>query len=358
MIGSIRHFLLPLLLVAANLEGQSPDWENPRVTEIHKMPARATSWSFADTESALTCDAGKSDRVMSLNGTWKFRYVPVPSEAPEEFWDRNLSGWDDITVPSNWEMQGFGIPIYTNVQYPFRPVDPPFIPDQNNPVGSYQRSFVLPAAWEGMDVTLQFGGVSSAFYVWINGRMAGYSQGSRLPAEFDITDYLKPGQNKVSVRVYRWCDGSYMEDQDHWRMSGIHRDVMLLAEPRARISDFFAQTILDGQYRDATLRIRPVITNHTGDSINDCTLEAMLYDPNGASVFDMPLSIKAGSVINEVYPRLDNVRFGLLEARIRNPQKWTAETPNLYTLVLTLRSANGRLIDARSTRIGFRSVLM
>jgi beta-galactosidase len=348
--------ILPVLLSASVLYGQTVDWENPRITQINKMPARATSFSFPDLKSALTCMPENSSRVISLNGTWKFHYVPVPKEAPEEFWNTDLSGWDDITVPSNWEMQGFGIPIYTNVQYPFLPVDPPYLPDDNNPVGSYQRSFMVPAEWGNMDVILHFGGVSSAFYVWVNGHEVGYSQDSRLPAEFNITGYLRPGENKVSLRVYRWCDGSYMEDQDHWRLSGIHRDVMLMAEPKARISDFFAQTILDKDYRDATLRIRPLVTNATGENIDDYILEAMLYDPDGAAVLEKPLTITAGAVLHEVYPRLDNVRFGLLETTVKDPLKWSAETPELYTLVLSLRSPGRELRDMRSTRIGFRSM--
>ncbi len=349
-------FLLPLMLAAGTLQGQQVTWENPRITQVNKMPARATSWSFADLATAKTCKPGNSGRVMSLNGTWKFHYAPVPEQAPEGFWKQFMGEWDDIQVPSNWEMKGYGTAIYTNSQYPFRPVDPPRIPDDNNPVGSYQRTFTLPGDWQGKDIILHFGGVSSAFYLWVNGQEAGYSQGSRLPAEFDITRFVRPGENLISVRVYRWCDGSYLEDQDHWRLSGIHRDVLLLAEPQARINDFFVQTKFDKNYQDATLCIRPKLHNSGSRNINDWIVKAMLYDAAGEPVPGSGASVKAGAILHERYPRLDNVRFGLLEAEIENPQKWTAETPVLYTFVLSLESPDGELMDMRSARIGFRSV--
>lgn len=345
-------FCISLLSVSAQVN----DWENPNVTGINKMPARATSFSYNNTESALSCDRSKSGRIISLNGIWKFKYVDTPAQAPQEFWKEDLNGWDNIEVPSNWEMQGFGVPIYTNITYPFVPVDPPNVPHDDNPIGSYQRTFTLPEGLSDMDVILHFGGVSSAFYVWINGVEAGYSQGSRLPAEFDITKLVRPGENTISLRVYRWSDGSYLEDQDHWRLSGIHREVLLLIEPKVRINNFFVQTKLNKDYKNATLKIRPEIVNTSSLNAANYTVEAQLYDAEGKSTFETPLSLKAGSIINERYPQRDTVQFALMEADVENPLKWSAEFPNLYTLVLSLKDENGNLIEARSTKIGFRSI--
>ncbi len=350
-------FIMAFLVISiCTLWAQSQEWENPAVTRINKLPARATSYSFPDLASALKVKQDESPFVLSLNGPWKFRYTDTPETAPDRFWTGYMSEWDEIEVPSNWEMQGYGTAIYTNIQYPFLPVNPPYIPHEQNAVGCYQRSFNLPGDWLERDVILHFGGVSSAFRVWVNGFHVGYSQGSRLPAEFDITSFVKKGENIVSVKVFRWCDGSYLEDQDHWRLSGIHRDVMLLAEPKARINDFFVHTRLDESYRDAWLRIRPELHNSTGRNIDDYLVEARLFDPAGKEVLEGHVSVKAGKIIHEVYPRIDNVRFGLLEAHVSDPGKWSAEDPVLYTLVLSLESPEGKLMDVRSTLIGFRSV--
>lgn len=172
------------------------------------------------------------------------KWVPGPSQAPSDFHktDYDVSQWDEIPVPANWELEGYGTAIYTNVTYPFEPVNPPFVPGNDNPVGSYRTRFTISSAWDDMQITLHFGGVSSAFYVWVNGEKVGYSEGSRLPAEFDITKYLKQRENVLAVQVYRWSDGSYLEDQDHWRLSGIHRDVYLEASPKVQLYDFHVRT--------------------------------------------------------------------------------------------------------------------
>jgi beta-galactosidase len=297
------------------------DWENPRVTGINKLPARATSYSFADTDAALTCDRMNTNRVISLNGMWKFKYIDKPDDLPINYISSEVDGWDEIEVPSNWEMKGYGIPIYTNIKYPFSPVDPPNIPHDNNPVGTYKRTFSLPQQYEGMDIILHFGGVSSAFYVWINGNRVGYSQDSRLPAEFNITEFVRPGNNTMAVQVYRWCDGSYLEDQDHWRMSGIYREVLILLEPKIRINDYFIQTKLYRDYKNARLQIRPRISASTIKNINDYTIETQLYDNAKNPVFDKPLSINVDKIIFEEYPQRDNVQFAFIEGQITNPLK-------------------------------------
>ncbi len=347
----ILLFLSTTCLVAQ----QQNDWENPYVTGINKENARATMFSYGSVEKAKTVDRNNSDRIFSLNGTWNFKFSPTPQGAPNDFYKSAVSEWDKIDVPSNWELNGYGTAIYTNIVYPFV-VNPPFIDPADNPVGCYQREFSIPENWDGMNVTLHFGGVSSAFYVWVNGQFVGYSQGSRLPAEFNITNKLQAGKNNVSVKVYRWSDGSYLEDQDHWRLSGIHREVVLLAEPKVRISDFFIQTQLDNDYEDALIKIRPKIQNLSNRDIEGYLLEAMLFDTNGKAVLGKPLTKNVAEIINEQYPRLDNVKFALMQATITNPKKWTAETPNLYTLVFTLKDNNGQVLEAKSTKIGFRSV--
>ncbi len=306
-------------------------------------------------EDALTNDRSKS-RIMLLNGEWDFKFAINPETAPKDFYQSRVSGWDKIEVPSNWEMKGYDKPIYVSAVYPFRPVNPPWVPKDYNPVGSYQRTFTVPETWKNMNITLHFGGVRSAYKVWVNGIFLGYAEDSCLPSEFNVTPYLRDGENILSVQVIRWSDGSYLEDQDHWRMSGIDREVFLMAEPKLRIADFFYQTKLDKDYKDAVLSIRPRLDNLTGDTITGYVLKAQLFDDNKQPVFAEPLSIKAEDVINESYPRLDNVKFGILETKVKNPKKWSDEEPNLYTLTLSLENKNGEIEEVKSCRVGFRSI--
>jgi beta-galactosidase len=347
-------FLLWISGVCA-IAQQKNDWENPLVNGINREPAHSTMYSFDNEKSAKNNNRSESTRFLSLNGTWDFNFSPTPEQSPEGFYKSRVTGWKTIDVPSNWELKGYGTAIYTNVIYPFK-VNPPYIDHADNPVGCYQREFEIPAGWAGMNITLHFGGVSSAFYVWVNGKFVGYSEDSCLPAEFNITDKIGTGKNTVSVKVFRWSDGSYLEDQDHWRLSGIQREVLLLAEPSISISDIFVQAPLIENYKNAHLQIRPKIRNTNNQDVSGYTLEAMLYGADGKAVLEQPLKKEVSAIINEVYPRIDNVRFALMEAKIENPLKWTAETPNLYTLVLSLKDKEGKLLEAKSARIGFRSV--
>lgn len=331
-------------------------WEDPLICSINREPARATSWSFATLEDALTCERKNTNRIMLLNGEWDFRFAARPADAPKDFYLSRVSNWDKIEVPSNWELKGYGRPIYKSAVYPFRPVNPPWVPRDDNPVGSYQRSFTVPAAWKGMNITLQFGGVSSAFSAWLNGKFLGYGEDSFLPSEFNVTPYLQEGENILSVQVIRWSDASYLEDQDHWRLSGIQREVLLMAEPALRIADFHYQAKLDEDYRDATLSIRPRLENLTGHRISGYKLKAYLYDEDKRPVLERPLSIDAAAVINESYPRLDNVKFGLLETRLKYPRKWSDESPYLYTLALSLEDSLGNVLEVKSCRVGIRSI--
>ncbi|RRN77260.1 beta-galactosidase, partial [Pseudoxanthomonas sp. SGD-10] len=335
---------------------QAEPWDDPRVTSINRDEARATAYSFDNIADAITGKREKSNRLMMLNGDWDFKFALKPADAPKDFYKSRVNGWDKIEVPSNWEMKGYDIPIYKSAVYPFRPIDPPRIPTDYNAVGSYQRTFTLPENWKDMNVTLHFGGVSSAFKVWLNGKFLGYGEDSCLPSEFNITPYLQSGENVVSVQVIRWSDAVYLEDQDHWRMSGIHREVMLLAEPKLRIADFHWQAKLDKDYKNAIFSVRPRLDNFTGEKPDGYKVKVQLYDKNRQPVIKNGLERSAESIVNEIYPRLDNVKFGLFETEIENPLKWSDETPNLYTLVVSLEDPSGKLLEAKSCKVGFRSI--
>lgn len=347
---------LPAQVPPAPTTEQAEPWENPEVSAINRDKSRVTAYSFASIEEAIAGDREQSGRYQSLNGEWDFFFAEGLADVPANFFATKATGWDKIEVPSNWEMKGYGIPIYTSSIYPFRPINPPYLPTTNNNVGLYQRSFSIPANWDGMTITLHFGGVSSGFKVWVNDQFVGYAEDSRLPSEFNVTPFLKAGENRVSVEVIRWSDGAYLEDQDHWHLSGIHREVYLMAEPKLRIADFHYQTKLDEDYKDAVLSIRPRLENLTGDTVEGYTLEANLFDQAGQAVLAEPLTKDAYAVMAEEYPRLDNVKFGMLETRVANPLKWSDETPNLYTLVLTLRDENGAVTESKSCKLGFRSI--
>ncbi|MDN3548416.1 glycoside hydrolase family 2 TIM barrel-domain containing protein [Mucilaginibacter aquaedulcis] len=331
-------------------------WENPQVDGINRDPARATAYSYASIQDALKGDRDQSGRMLSLNGYWDFSYASKPADAPKDFYKNRVSGWKKIIVPSSIEMQGYDKPIYKSAVYPFRPVNPPHVPQDYNGVGSYQRTFTLPANWKDMNITLHFGGVSSGFKVWLNGKFLGYGEDSFLPSEFNITPYLQAGENVVSVQVIRWSDGYFLEDQDQWRMSGIHREVLLLAEPKLRIADFQWQAKLDKQYKDAIFSIRPRVENLTGKAVLGYKIQARLFDKNNKEVLQKPLERSVESIINEIYPRLDNVKFGLLETTIKDPEKWSDEQPNLYTLALSLVDSLGHTLEVKSCKVGIWSI--
>ena len=335
----------------------TPDWENPEVIGINKEPGHCTLIPYSDNRTALKVDRTASPFHKSLNGKWKFHWVRKPADRPIDFYkpEYSISGWREIPVPSNWQMHGYGIPIYLNVPYPFPP-NPPYIPHEYNPVGSYRRKFTIGEEWKDRRIFLHFDGVKSAFYVWVNGRKVGYSQDSMTPAEFNITQYLQPGENTLAVEVYRWSDGSYLEDQDMWRLSGIYRNVYMFATPQVHIRDFFVRTDLDDAYIDATLMVRPKIANYSNQNLKGWTIEAQLYDREKGAVLSKPMVRDISSIVGEQYPQRGNVKFALLEAKVNNPHKWSDETPYLYTFVLTLKDNNGQVIEVESCRIGFREV--
>ena len=324
------------------------DWENPRVFERNKERPHTTLIPYSDIETARNCERYRSEWVELLSDDWKFAYAGTPKEAIEDFWkaDFDVSEWDDIEVPGCWQMQGYDIPRYKNVGWPFDPSNCPKIPEDDNPVGSYVTTFEVPEEWAGRRIFLTFEGVESAAYVWLNGQEVGYTQDSRTPAEFNITPYLREGENTLAVRVYRFSDGSYLEDQDHWRFSGIYRDVYIWAAPLVHIRDFSVRTTLDSAFVDADLEIRADVINY-GQEDGQYRLEAALIDPNGEMLCTLEQDLVARAGVE---------RTITLTTLVEAPELWTAETPTLYTLLLALYDAQDELIEMESTHIGFKDV--
>ncbi|KAH6680993.1 glycoside hydrolase family 2 protein [Halenospora varia] len=319
-------------MASGSFPPSKPDWSNLSVLHRNTLPPRANFFNYSSKEDALSYDTTKS-KVLSLNGTWKFDFAESPFKAPPKFFENDFddSKWSDVPVPSMWQLEGFGKPHYTNIVYPF-PVDPPNVPFDNNQTGSYIRKFTVPELFSGNQLRLRFEGVDSAFHVWVNGKEVGYSQGARNPSEFDITKYVvEKGENVLAVRVYQFSDGSYIEDQDQWWLSGIFRDVNLVAFPRNHIQDFFAKPELNAEYVNATLSV---------------TVEVNSNEPVSVSLLDSDKK----TVIVEETKSSSNSKTISFSLSVAEPHKWTAEDPYLYHLLLT----NGG--QTLSQRIGFRSI--
>jgi beta-galactosidase len=341
-----------LCLFAAAAEAPAPqpnDYENPRALGLNKLEPHATFTPFPSAPSP-TAGGPSSPWRMSLNGPWKFRWSPGPAERPADFWkpEFDVSAWKEIPVPSDWQFQGYDIPIYVNMTYEFtRNPRPPFVPRDHNPIGSYRRTFRVPEDWKGMDVVLEFGAVKSFFYVWVNGHRLGFSKDSKTPAEWDITPWLADGDNILAVEVYRWSDGSYLECQDFFRLSGIERDVVLTAVPKVRIRDFFARATLEPGYRDGRLDLTVEVRNAApGQRAEPASVRFALYDEAGKKVLAGSRSVALDG--REKAP-------AEFSGTLRSPKKWSAETPHLYTLVLELADGRGRPLEAASRRVGFRT---
>ena len=361
---------------------QTRDWENQRVLEMNRQPARGDFFPFGELPG---------DRSLSLNGEWQFRWAPTPEQAPDAFWrmDFDDSAWDAFPVPACWEANAvhrYGTPIYISAGFPFK-INPPFVTDEprrdyttfaeRNPVGSYRRHFTLPAAWEGSELFLRFDGVMSAFYVWVNGELAGYSQGATELSEFDITPLVHAGDNLVAVQVFKYSDGSYLEDQDMWRFGGIQRDVTLYATPKLRLFDVGIRTELSENYTRGELLVEPRLEVYgqpgvpVGESVwrplvDPCRVEAQLFDAEGRPVWDQPLSQEAAAILNRSYssgilnartPQRGPREFGWLRGVVERPALWAAETPKLYTLELSLRDTlSGAVLERVRQQVGFREV--
>lgn len=325
-----------------------PVIENPEVIEINKLSARATFFPYNSIDKALKGNVENANNYRSLNGIWKFHWSKNPEQRPKDFYKDNYddSAWSSIPVPSNWEVEGFGIPIYVNTTYPFnlKNPNPPDIPDGYNPVGSYKREFTLPANWKEKEIFIHFGAVKSAFYIWVNGVKVGYSQGSKLPAEFDLTDYVKPGKNSIALEVYRWSDGSYLEAQDFWRISGIERDVYLYARPKTFIQDFTVKAGLINNYSDGDFNLEVLIKNTTSKT-QKRSLEVQLGSQNSTIYSEEEkVELKKG---NET-----SVDFKKVFSKIK---PWSGEAPNLYRLTIVLKDKKGKVIEVINRKIGFRT---
>ena len=326
------------LSISAPIAGKPMDWENPQVLQVNVEPPHATLTPYPDKETAHTFDRYGSDRFKLLNGNWKFEWKPRPSERSQGFEKSNFhdASWETIPVPGNWQLYGYGLPLYTNIEYPF-PKNAPYIPHDENPVGLYRKFFEVPASFRSKEVFITFDGVSSAFNLWLNGIKVGYSQGSRTPAEFNITSHLKPGSNLLAVEVFRWSDGSYLEDQDFWRLSGIYRDVYLTARPQQHIRDFRVVTDLDERYEDARLVVSVELMNAAAGS----EIELDLKDADGETV------------LAESRPASARTLFDLPVSR---PRKWNNELPYLYSMLLTLKDTEGGTLEVIPRKVGFREV--
>lgn len=332
-----------MLLVSAG-HAQHKEWENQRINQINREPIHAHFVPYASEKAALQKDPS-AERRSSLNGTWKFNFAKTPSSRPEAFYKEgfDVSGWKDIEVPGSWELQGFDAPIYTDTRYPF-PAKPPYVPADYNPVGSYVTTFTVPTDFKGQDILLHFGGVESAYYCWVNGQLVGYSEDSRLPSEFLINKYLKAGENKLAVEVYRYSDGSYLEGQDYWKYSGIERNVMLIARPKARIKDFEVKADLDNQYRNGLLNLS--FTLDSRQSANGTTIQLKVLDgTKEITTANLTAKSKADTLLTfaKDFPAV---------------KRWTAETPNLYTLVVNTLNSKGQVTESFVQRFGFRKVEM
>ncbi|TAJ14306.1 DUF4981 domain-containing protein [Marinilabiliaceae bacterium JC017] len=336
--GRVSLLFLTLLILAScgkKLQGKH-DWENTEIFAVNKEPAHASFIPFDEASDDLWRSKFESPFVQSLNGKWKFNFVKKPADRPVDFFqnDYDVSGWDDIDVPGNWELKGFGTPIYTDVSYPF-PANPPFIPNDFNPVGSYKHTFNIPAEWKGKEVFIHLGSVKSAFYIWINGEKVGYSQGSKVPAEFNITPFLQAGVNNVALEVYRWSDGAYLEDQDYWKISGLERDVFLIARPKFHMFDFHVIAGLDKDYENGSFKLT---TTYSGENPGNDVISIQLK--NGKDVVFSEKQKAAAS--NQFSCNIDQVR------------KWTAETPELYTLIMT-HIRGEKVMESVTRQVGFRT---
>lgn len=322
------------------------DWENEQIFEINKEEPHSTLFPYESVVKALASHKDQSKYFTSLDGKWKFNWVRKPADRPVDFYkkDFDVSAWNEIMVPGNWERQGYGVPHYLDEEYPFS-ANWPTIPNKYNPVGSYKKEFEINDSWKNREIFIHFGAVSSAFYIWINGKKIGYSQGAKLPAEFNITEFVKVGKNTVSCEVYRWSDGSYLEGQDMWRLSGIDREVYLYATPKQHIRDFYVKSSLDENYEHGKVDIDLELINYEDVAVNGLRIEAVLLE-------DEKELLKFGKQID----RLDETLKFSIEEEIKQAKHWTAETPNLYTILISLKDQQDNIVEAISCKTGFRNV--
>lgn len=332
--------------INATSEWQDPEWENPEIFQINREKPRATFFIYKNTEKAIQ-NVGweKSTFYKSLNGNWRFHYAENIYKRPVDFYKNNfdISGWDTIKTPSNWEVAGYGLPFYTNVVYMF-PANPPFVPHDKNPVGSYKKSFEIPDTWKDKEIYLHFSGVSGAMYVWVNGKKVGYNEGSKTPAVFKINKYLKKGKNNVAVQVLRWSDASYLEDQDFWRISGIERDVYLHARNKISIKDFRVISDLENNYEDGVFKVDFILDNFTRKAQKTNLFIKLFYNKKLIYKDKKEVAFWTGE------------RKISFEKNLKNVKSWNAETPHLYNLLVEHKDKKGNLIETFVSKIGFRNL--
>ncbi|MFV0270025.1 MAG: glycoside hydrolase family 2 TIM barrel-domain containing protein [Draconibacterium sp.] len=350
--NQLKYLFIALLTSFCFILNGQNDWENEQVIGINKEPVHSTFFPLSSVDEAFK-DGMNSQWVKLLNGNWMFNWVSRAEDRPTDFLktDFDFSGWNEIPVPSSWQMQGYGKPIYTNITYPFDKNPPKISGINNNPVGSYIKKFTVPENWEGREIFIHFDGVSSAFYIWVNGKKVGYSQGSCTPAAFNLTSYLKKGENKLAIQVFRWCDGSYLEDQDGWRLSGIFRDVYLYATPKMQIRDFFVITDLDKKYQDAEIKVKVNLKNYAGKGFKNGSLKFLLMDLEGKEI-----EVNGEQQIQLPVIEPDKDEEIILSGKVMNPLKWTHETPELYKIALILEDSKDRAIEVVACNIGFREI--
>ena len=344
-----------LMALVARAEGDTPYWEQPEIYAINKLPARASLTPYKNTEAAS--ERKPSELVLSLNGEWNFRWAAQPDEAPEGFWAEGYddSTWDTMPVPGNWEIEGYGYPIYTNVNYP-HPNDPPHVPLYDNPTGCYRKSFTLPEGWDSRRTILHFESGLAAMYIWVNGSEVGYSEGTKTAVEFDITPYLRKGDNTIAIKGLRWSDGSYLEDQDFWRLSGFDRGIKLYSVDHIRIGDVHVVADLDETYANGLYNAVVTLQN-TKDKPFKGVIEVSLlktrYDyatreqrcDKAIAMFSKGITVEAGSNLDIDFSR-----------KLANIGTWSHERPTLYTTLVTLKDLKGNIIECTACNTGFRKV--
>ena len=350
LVGTFLFFLSPA--ISQEITFSSDDWENPYIFEKGQNAPHAFHIPYSTRAEALNNAKNNTENFCLLNGQWKFKWIEKPELVPKGFYrpTYNVKKWDDITVPGDWQMEGYGHPKFRNITHAFES-NPPYIPDYYNPTGCYKRTFTISANWlRTKEVMLRFEGIKSASYVWVNGHRVGYNQGGFEPAEYNITPFIKKGKNDLSVQVIRFCDGSYLEDQDMWRLSGIFRDVELYAQPKVFIHDFYFTTDLDENYKNAMLNIELDVQNSFKTSVLGYSLVVDVLDTRNKSILDTVLTK------NNIQFQSGQIKKIKLQTLVNDPLKWSAEIPNLYTILFELKDEKGEIIETFSKNLGFREV--
>nr|WP_294903003.1 glycoside hydrolase family 2 TIM barrel-domain containing protein [uncultured Lacibacter sp.] len=343
-IGLLVFFLA---FQVGNAQQANNEWEKPLLLHQNMEAAHASFMLFDRKEDAVADKFDASPFYQSLNGEWKFLYSDNYKNRPLNFFEPQLndSKWNKLTVPSNWELHGFGLPIYTNIVYPF-PRNPPFV-GEDNPAGTYRKEFTVPDNWNGKEVILHFGSVTGCAFVYVNGKKVGISKASKTAAEFNVTKYLQKGKNLLAVQVFRWHDGSYLEDQDFWRLSGIERDVFLYAVPTLTVWDFFLTADLDAQYKNGLFNAAIILRQFKGNKITNGIISVELLDSKGNTVLRETKTIKAGT---------DSLQTVSFSGKLQQPKQWSAEMPNLYQCIISLQDVTGKSISTTAAKVGFRKV--